>query len=454
MKRRQYLTAGVAMGVAGVTAGCLDLPPFEEGPAARPDDRSTPGGGPSGEDPDTGGQSPDSEGYVTWGRAIQLRPDEANSNDYFGQSVSFENGLALVGAPFESALGGQAGAAYVFREGDGVWTQRRKLTASDGEEGDFFGAAVAVDFSTIVVGAPGEDEPWSTVENPRERAIDRGAVYEFRGLADTWTEEAKLTASGSQVGDRFGSVLALEGDLLVVGAPGRDLQPSNWDSPATDAGVAYIFRRSGDTWNELGGLSPTDVRAGAQFGQAVDIDGGAFIVGRAGDAYVYTPSGDRWRAETSFSVGEPWEEFGVSVALSGDTAIVGQLRGVNENGVETGAAYVFVRTDSGWRQQAKLTPRDGEDGASFGSAVALEGDVALVGADGRNYLENYPGAAYVFTRTGDTWTERARLEGHAEFNPSNDRNRFGRSVSLDGATGLVGAESGATNGAAYVFPAE
>lgn len=328
--------------------------------------------------------------------------------------------------------------------------QQTRLIAGHGEEGDRFGAAVALAGDIALVGAPLAD----TGDSPGQ-----GAAYLFNRNGGTWKLQARLIAEDGKAHDQFGWSVALTDDTALVGALAADVGGDD------SRGAAYVFVRDGDTWRPQGKLIAGDGKADNRFGWSVDLSGDTALVGAAladggdkpgqGAAYVFTRRGDRWRQQARLmpSDGGAGDRFGVSVAVSGDTALVGARFAVVDDNLEQGAAYVFVRDrDGGWRQQGKLTASDGVELDGFGVSVALTGDTALVGANGADTGAADQGAAYVFTRDGGVWSQRAKLT--ADDGAAGDA--FGVSVALAGDTALVGANVAAVSGdakrgAAYVF---
>jgi hypothetical protein len=302
-------------------------------------------------------------------------------------------------------------------------SRQATLTASDGAKHDNFGWSVAIAGSTAVVGADAKNS-------------GTGAAYVFTRSGTTWTQQAKLTASDGAAGDEFGYSVALSGSTAVVGAINN-----------AGTGAAYVFTGSGSTWSQQAKLTASDGAASDSFGFSVAIAGSTAVVGAdtknssAGAAYVFTRSGTTWsqQAELTASDGAASGFFGYSVALSGSTAVVGAV-GSNR----TGAAYVFLRSGSTWSQQAKLTASGGIAGDEFGYSVALSGSTAVVGAINNNAGT---GAAYVFTRSGTTWTQQAKLT--ASDGAASDF--FGYSVTIAKSTAVVGAPDNLGTGAAYIF---
>jgi FG-GAP repeat protein len=369
----------------------------------------------------------------------KLLASDGAAVDTFGASVAISGNTALVGANRNDEAGTDAGAAYVFVRSGTTWTQQAKLLASDGSANDDFGVSVALSGDTAVVGAMFEHGVAST----------SGAAYVFVRSGATWTQQAKLTAADGGTDDELGISVALEGDTAVVGTTFH-----NDAVNGTHSGAAYVFVRGGTAWTQQAELQAADGAASDQFGISVAISGNTAVVGAYGDddngassgsAYVFVRSGTAWtqQAKLLASDGTEIDEFGVSVAIAGNTALIGAVFG--------DAAYVFVRSGTTWTQNAKLTAAAGSSGDDFGNAVALVGDVALIGAPGDSALGAGAGAAYVFLRSGTTWTQDAKLTAadaaSADF--------FGVSVALSGDTAVVGSpdddDLGSSSGSTYVF---
>lgn len=345
-----------------------------------------------------------------------------DGDDSFGKAVSISDDTVIVGAHGKSASGSHAGAAYVFVRHGMSWIEQAKLTASDASCGDFFGWAVSVSGDTAVVGA-------------YLRAHDKGAAYVFVRNGSTWTEQQMLTASDGRSGDKFGFSVSLSGDTAVVGAVG-DRNPIR--------SAAYVFVRKGTRWTEQQKLTG-DRGSGSSFGWEVAVSSDRTIVGApgldeprwaAGAAYVFARHGANWAQEQKL-VAPGDGDFGWSVGLAGDSAIVGARGSIDE--AHSGAAYLFARGGSTWTLQQKLVAREP---GRFGVSVAVAEGTAITGAPS-------DGAAYVFVRNGSAWTEHEKLT-------ASDGARFGLgfSASISGATAVLGALPVSDQyrvGAAYVF---
>ncbi len=241
---------------------------------------------------------------------------------------------------------------------------------------------------------------------------ESGSAYVFVRSGTTWSQQAKLTAFDAAAIDQFGYSVAISGDTAIVGAYGDD-------DAGSASGSAYVFVRSGTTWSQQAKLTALDAAASDQFGYSVAISGDTAIVGAyldddagsaSGSAYVFVRSGTTWsqQAKLTASDGAASDLFGYSVAISGDTAIVGAY-GDDDAGSDSGSAYVFVRSGTTWSQQAKLTALDAAAVDCFGYSVAISGDTAIVGAYLDDDAGSASGSAYVFVRSGTTWSQQAKL---------------------------------------------
>ena len=325
--------------------------------------------------------------------------------------------------------------------------QQAKLTASDALAGDKFGSSIAISGSTVVVGAHLDD-----------LGVDAGSAYAFVRSGSTWTQQQKLTASDAGVSDEFGTSAGVSEDHAVVGSP-KDDDAGNCEG--ADCGSAYLYLRTGSTWGDVQKITAGDAAAGDEFGTSVAIDGQTAVVGApfdddaansSGSAYVFVLTNDTWTQEAKLTAGDPAtnDQFGTSVALDGDTVVVGSPQD-DDNGASSGSAYVFVRSGSTWSQQAKLTASDGAANDLFANRIALSGNTAVAASAGHDTPATGAGAVYVFVRSGSTWSQQHKLS--ADDAGVNDF--FGASVGVSGDSVAVGATGDNTNGtaagAAYLF---
>jgi hypothetical protein len=384
-----------------------------------------------------------------WSQQTYLKASNAERDDLFGTSVAISGDTLVVGAPGEDSRssggeqnnsGNDAGAAYVFTRSDGVWSQQAFLKARYADEEDQFGASVAISGDTLVVCAPEEDSSATGGEH-NNTALSAGAAYVFSRNNGVWSQQAYLKASNAETDDRFGTRVAISEDTIVVGAPEEDSSVSGGeaDNSASLAGAAYVFTRSGDTWSQQAYLKANNTE-GDESPTLFSASGNYSI------AFMPPINGDK---------------FGTSVAISGDTLVVGATGedssatgGVTDNSASlAGAVYVFTRNSGVWSQQAYLKASNAESNDEFGTSVAISGDTLVVGAtkedssatggEADNSMAN-AGAAYVFTRSGGAWSQLAQLKA----SNADAGDNFTASVAISGNTVVVGAphEDSSANG--------
>ena len=328
-------------------------------------------------------------------------------------------------------------------------------------------------------------------------ASGSGAAYVFVRNGTEWSSQAYLKAHNAEAGDKFGSVVAVSDDTIVVGADSEssaetDITSDNSagsDNTATESGAAYVFFRSGTTWSQQAYLKAPNAEASDRFGGTVAISGDTIVVGSsyessaetditndsgagsdntaplAGAAYVFVRSGTTWSLQAYLKApnAEANDRFGSAIAISGDTIVVGasaessaQTTITNGSGApidndapSAGAAYVFVRNGTTWTQQAYLKASNVEAGDQFGAGLSISSDTIVVGtpieasaqtgvtngdgASSDNTATN-SGAVYVFVRNGTTWTQKAYLKA-----PNADANDYYGLCAISGGTIAVGA---------------
>ncbi len=340
-----------------------------------------------------------SGGY--WSLQQKLTASDGAIGDFFGASVAISGDTAVVGVTLDDVDYTDQGSAYVFVRNGTTWSQQRKLTASDGWVGDIFGRSVAISGETAVVGAYGDDIYYA----------DQGSAYVFVRNGVYWSQQWKLTASDATADDLFGWSVAISGDTVVAGAFYDDISSKN------DQGSAYVFVRSGSSWSQQQKLTASDGAADDRFGHSVAISGDTVVVGayydditpsfcicthhHQGSAYVFVRSGSSWgqQQKLTASDGAADEYFGWSVAISGNTVVVGAMGDDIGSLSDQGSAYIFVRSGSVWNQEQKLTASDGATSDTFGKSVAISCDTVVVGAPWDNIgSSSDQGSAYVFVR--------------------------------------------------------
>jgi hypothetical protein len=472
-------------------------------------------------------------------------------------AISGDGNTIAVGAPHEASnatgINGnqadnsafQAGAVYVYVRNGATWAQQAYVKASNTGSGDNFGSSVALsaDGNTMIVAAHFESSAATGINgNEADNSIPQsGAVYVFTRTGTTWRQQAYLKASNTgdntseaTDGDQFGFSLAISGDgnTIVVGAPTEDsnasgINANQADNAAVSAGAVYVFTRTGGTWTQQAYVKSEAAPMytnGDMFGFSVSLnangntlavaaydEGGSSrgingpidnMRGGSGAIYVFTRTGGTWSREAYLksSIGENGDSWGAAVALSddGNTLAVGSAdedclatginptdcdtevakdrgKGGNET-VSTGAVAVFVRSGTTWSQQAILKASNTGEGDWFGLRLDISGDgntlvigspnedSAAQGINGKQDDDSATdsGAAYVFARTGPTWTQQAYVKSAS----SEAFDQFGSTVGIsrDGRTMVVsayGEDGGAggnqrdnsvdESGAAFVF---
>ena len=391
-----------------------------------------------------------------WTQQAYLKASNTEARDNFGFSCAIDGDTLVIGARWEDsnatgANGDQSdnssfnpGAAYVFVRSGTTWTQQAYLKASntppfdDGiDKGDAFGVAVAIDGDTIVVGAPYEDSGSRGVNGDGENndVLDSGAAYVFTRNGTTWSEQAYLKQSNTGITDdqgardSFGVSVTVSGDTIAVGAPGEDsastgIDGEQFNNDAVSAGAVYVFTRSGSTWSQQAYIKGDVVDAADVFGGVVKIDGDTLAIAvkledsnergvntpnaeinnasrNAGAVYVFErDSNSTWARQAFIKASNTLEYrdvnigtdgFGVSLGLSGDKLVVGANGedsdavgvngdGMNDNTYGSGAAYVFTRSGSTWSEESYLKSSNPDRLDFFGTSVAISGDLIAVGS--------------------------------------------------------------------------
>ncbi|MGO8956778.1 MAG: FG-GAP repeat protein [Streptosporangiaceae bacterium] len=354
----------------------------------------------------------------------ELRGSGTIAGDNFGYAAAISGTAAVVGA---YGHGNFAGRAYVFTKTATGWKQTASLKGSDTVAGDDFGTAVAISGITAVVGANGS----------HGRA---GRAYVFTKTPRGWKQTAELKGSDTVARDEFGTAVAISGATAVVGA---------WIH-AKSAGRAYVFTKTAAGWKQTAELKVPHAAADDEFGASVAVSGGSVVVGAPGpakggsSAYLFTRTRTGWTqvirltgSDTAAS-----DAFGYSVAISGSVSVVGAYYHANVSG----RAYVFTSTKAGWKQVAELRSSDATAGDMFGYRVGVSGTTAVVGA--LNHA-SFAGRAYLFTKTAAGWKQAAELRG----SDTAAGDEFGSAVAISGTTAVVGAPGHAEAGRAYAFQA-
>jgi hypothetical protein len=371
--------------------------------------------------------------------------NDRTHNDEFGRSVSVSGNYAVIGTPYDdqdekgnSVL--RAGSAYIFKlDDDGKWKQLQKISAPDRMPGTEFGTSVGISGNYLVVGSPRDN----LGVNGMYDSYLAGSAYVYQLRNGTWYFMQKIIANPTarvQQGQAFyGSAVAIDGNTIVVGSPSHALDPTDRiESSISSAGALFVYTLTNQGWLQTQKLVAKDRQLGGDLGNSVSICGDNIIAGawqqdldasygnrmdNAGAAYIFERKGVTWTQTQKLVADDrtPHDEFGFSVGISGDYAVVGARnvtlkRGDEDNGLYTGNAYVFKRKPGGgWGQQMKIDPEDRTQGDYLGTAVGISGDYLIVSAWGQDTdsLGNYmpdAGAIYVFylNKKGD-WIQSDKI---------------------------------------------
>ncbi|MGE3611145.1 MAG: FG-GAP repeat protein [Bacteriovoracaceae bacterium] len=477
-------------------------------------------------------EAPVDNGWVPEAYVIASNTD---TNDSFGTSVSLYGNTMAAGAPFEDS--GQttitngstasvtntltdSGAVYVYSRSGTTWTQQAYIKAVNADLSDYFGISVTLDKDTLAVGAYTEDSNETSITNGNAASADNtssssGAVYVYKRTGSSWAQEAYIKAANANASDSFGTDVTLNGDTLVVGAPGEDSNQTtitngvtaSADNTSSGSGAVYVYKRVGSTWSQEAYIKASNNGASDGFGTFIDIDGDTLIVGvpnedsnqtsitngatassdnsasSSGAVYVYRRTSAIWAQEAYIkaSNAETADSFGSSLVLSGNLIAVGSpLEDSNQttitNGAtsssdnslaSSGAVYIYKRTGSSWAQEAFIKPSNSDSNDNFGSRVALSGYTLAISSinedSNQTLITDGPaasntltdsGAVYVYQRNAGIWS----IEAYIKADNAGATDNFGSALAISGDTLVVGAkaEDGTSNsitnaGAVYVY---
>lgn len=362
------------------------------------------------------------------------------SGDDFGRSVSINGDVAVIGVKYYDGVASASGTAYVYRFDGDSWVYEQQLTASDAAYRDYFGCSVSVSGDYIIIGAYGDDCPGS----------QSGSAYVFYYNGSSWSQQTKLIPSNGYAGDMFGISVSISGDYVVAGAPYRY---------SYDSGAAYVYTRSGSTWGTERQINASDAVMNELFGYSVAISGDTVVVGAShdedngddsGSAYVFERSGSDWYEQAKLlpSDGSADDEFGNSVAVRGDSVAVGAPK------TTCGTAYVFEKPTGGWEnttETAKLTRSSGTSDDDLGKSVAISSDVVVAGVWGDDVDGSNSGSACVFVKPIGGWPSSMTHTAILLASDAEAGDRLGYSVAISGSTAISGAHKNGVCGSAYVF---
>jgi hypothetical protein len=385
---------------------------------------------------------------INWSAPTEsiIRPSSGSENDLFGIDkvrLNSDGTYAVVGASYnDTGAAVSTGGAYVFSRSGSTWSQQQLILPAEVQQSDIFGADLDIndDGDYIIAGASGED---GGSGDPTSGA---GAAYIFTRSGSTWTQQAKLTPSDAAANDSFGFAVSISGDATyaIVGAYYK----------GSGDGAAYIFTRSGSTWTQQAKLTVGSAGDDTRFGYYVAMNrDGTYVVANAskynsytGRTHVFSRSGSTWTEYTSTldpsDVASGDRVSYLDINADGDYVVLGAWSN-DDDGSRSGSAYIFNRSGSTWSQQAKLTASDAQASDDFGKSVSIssDGDRVIVGAYGEDGGSGDPtssaGAAYVFERDDTTWTEVKKLTASDATAADNFGSQVG--ISGDGGYAIAGA---------------
>jgi hypothetical protein len=405
-------------------------------------------------------------------------------NHSLGYSVSISGNRALIGALYSDDAAKESGAAYIFDYIDGQWTLSAKLIPGDSRENHRFGYSVSLDGDKALVSAfyndhsnssgsvyvfQHSDGEWSetaklttndvsadkylgnSVSILGNRALVgayihnsfEGAAYIFELVDGTWVKTSELTPDDTMLSVKFGISVSLSNDLALIGASGDNVYGNS-------SGAAYVFQYQNNEWERLQKLFPDEANGVEEFGHSVSLDGQRALIGsfgnvnQDGSAYIFDYNGKSWQQTIRLIADDAAtnDRFGISVSLSGNQAIVG-ASGNRDAGSMTGSAYVFEYDKGAWSQEQKLLADIPESPDHFGFSVANANGRILVGSIGDDDFGWFSGSSYIFEKIDSNWSITSKLQ--SKNGTSNDY--FGSSISLYGNKAIVGVEGDADNGA-------
>lgn len=430
-----------------------------------------------------------------------LKPSNTPYSGAYAASVAISGNTLVVGAysehsastgvngDEENTFASYSGAAYVFVKNNNVWTQQAYLKASNTEYADRFGVSVAISGDTIVVSSLSEDSDATGVNDNQadNSAPNSGAAYVFVRNNNTWSQQAYLKASNTQQYDNFGENVAISEDTIVIGSivessNSTGVNGNQADNSATYSGAAYVFFRTDGQWTQQAYLKASNTEKNDNFGYSLAISEDTIVVGAQGEdsraegvngdqadnlgigvgaAYVFVRNNGIWTQQAYLKASNARNangyRFGNSAAISKDTIVIGSIgessnaTGVNGDQTDrstfSGAAYVFIRNNGIWSQQAYLKASNTGLQDDFGYSVAISRDIIAVGAPSEDsqaigvygdQIDNsaqQSGAVYVFVRNNGIWSQQA----YVKASNTDPGDTFGNTVAVSSKGVFVGA---------------
>ncbi|MDH3986589.1 MAG: FG-GAP repeat protein, partial [Gammaproteobacteria bacterium] len=356
----------------------------------------------------------------------------------FGRTIELNGSTLVVASRVNSLVSSGSGAASVFVRGIEGWQHQQRLTAFDAIDGENFGAAMSLDGDTIIIGAP-------TGLTAEAGTAVSGTTYFYQRIGNVWSSQQKRSAPDATVGDLFGSSVSLYGDMAVIGVPADD------DNGFVNSGAAFSFRIIPATERKLVAYDPTTF---AQFGVQVAVSEDTLVIGshqhehsglsKAGAVYIHKRIGRDWPLQQKIIASDAAvnDLFGASVDIDGNRIVVGAP---GKDGGD-GAAYMFERVGTVWFERQKVVSGQADvAGDGFGSSVGVGGNWAVVGAEYDSDIASNAGSGFVFEFDGFEWLLRDTL---LAADISADQ-QFGNGIGMDGDSIVVSASG--PGGGVYVY---
>lgn len=399
--------------------------------------------------------SPSGSAYIfeliegEWLQTHELFSADRFGYGYFGHSVSLINNRALVGAYrlYDSDTNG-AGAAFIFDLVSSNWVESQKLFMEDGRNGDSFGYSVDLSENRLIIGAYREEDTGFT---------NSGSAYIYDLNDGIWSLSQKLTTTIKNSYDYFGFSVSINGDHALIGAYGND-------AISEDAGAAYIFDYNGSEWTQSSMLLPLINNNPKNFGSSTKLHNNQAIIGvlyhnnngfDSGAAYIFEQTNQQWLQTQIIrpNDGDTQDLFGFSLGASSTALFISSIVD-DDNGPNSGSVYTFKQNNGLWSQDEKLNSNEiiGSTQDSFGISVSFKGNRVAIGAhldDDKGYNS---GSVYIFDLINDSWNLTQKITA----NDIDENSYFGYSVSLSGDRLLIGAPQGifvgtGDIGSAYIF---
>ena len=367
----------------------------------------------------------------------ELAHTSPHAYQMYGYAVDVDGSIAVVGVPFDDTLGERAGEVEVWELDGGSWTHLQSLSgeaANAPAAYDYFGSEVKIDGDTIVV--------WHAEGGPEEHSP--GIVETFRrdSISGLWSSSGALEGwyDGSDIVGDFGQSMAVDGDTLAIGGDYYDWAYSSW------TGQVWTFSWNGSTWQQDERFAPDVPGNFDGFGEAVALEGDVLVVGApnrdgnaSGDgvAFVFEHNGSNWeQAAMLYDPNGYWTDpFGHAVAISGGVIAAANYDD-DDNAYEAGSVRLFEKQGGVWTQIAVLYECRGQGSIDMGVGLAMDGDTVVVGARGYNDTGTNDGAVMVFQRQADdSWPQVAHLSSEDILGGAN----LGFNVAIDGSTIIAGA---------------